>query len=594
MKLTRRNFIKTATAAAAIPALARAEQASEPPHELPYSAVQLTSGPLKRHYDAIHAHYLSLSNDRLLKVYRQRAGLPAPGEDMGGWYDLSGFVPGHSLGQYISGLARFGASTADPACHEKVHALVEGFAATLGPDNQSILRPQTNLWPCYILDKHFIGLTDAATLTNITQAPDILNRVLAGAKPLLPTQGHDRIGKKNPPYDETYVMPENLFTAHHLTGNPAFRDLAIRYLLDRELFDPLARGADPFPGQHAYSHAIALSSAAKAYLTLNDTKYRTAIENAFTLLTTQQQFASGGWGPNETFITPHKGELYASLQTTADHFETPCGSYAATKLARYLIRTTPNPRQLVPYGDNLERVLYNTILAAKSPDDNGDYFYYSTYSPNATKVYYPKKWPCCSGTLAQTVADYPLNLYFQSPTGIHINTYASSQLKWKQGSTPITLTLTTNYPTEDTIHIALNPEAPTTFTITLRIPGWAPSAATITINNEPPIKIAAGASATLRTRWRSGDRITLTIPQDFRTEAIDEQHPETVALMRGPVQYVALNPPGNLTQDRLPLPSSLKQTAPEVFTENYAGHQLIFVPLYRIQTETYTAYFTRA
>jgi len=597
--LTRRTFLKTAAAATTLPSLALADATvREPLRELPYSAVQLTAGPLKQHYDAIHAHYLSLSNDRLLKVYRQRAGLPAPGEDMGGWYDLDGFVPGHSLGQYVSGLARFGATTGDHACHEKVHALVEGFAVTLGPDKQSILRPppnpKPNLWPCYILDKHFIGLIDAATLSNVPDAPELLNRVLAGAKPLLPAHGHDRIGKKNPPYDETYVMPENLFTAHQLTGNPAFRELALRYLLDRELFDPLARNQDPFPGQHAYSHAIALSSAAKAYLTLGDAKYHQAIQNAFTLLTTQQQFASGGWGPNETFITPHKGELYASLQTTTDHFETPCGSYAATKLARYLIRTARDTHQRVPYGDNMERVLYNTILAARLPDSNGDYFYYSTYSPNATKVYYPNKWPCCSGTLAQTVADYPLNLYFQSPTGIHINTYASSQLKWKQAGTPVTLTQTTRYPVEDTVAITLNPAAPIEFTLTLRIPAWAPSPATIVINNEPPVKVSPGASATLRTRWHSGDRITLTIPQDFRTEPIDEQHPETVALMRGPVQYVALSPPADLTTNRLRLPASLKQIAPEAFVENYAGRQLIFVPLYQIHNETYTAYFTRA
>ena len=112
--------------------------------ELPYSSVQLADGPFKRQYDALHAHYLSLDNDRLLKVYRQRAGLPAPGEDMGGWYDLNGFVPGHALGQFISGLARIGASTGDQACHEKVHALVTGFGATLGPKNQSVLRPETN------------------------------------------------------------------------------------------------------------------------------------------------------------------------------------------------------------------------------------------------------------------------------------------------------------------------------------------------------------------------------------------------------------------------------------------------------------------
>ena len=81
--------------------------------EFPYGAVRLTGGPIKQHFDRIHAHYLALDNDRLLKVFRQRAGLPAPGPDMGGWYDTDGFVPGLTLGQYISGLARFGAATGE-------------------------------------------------------------------------------------------------------------------------------------------------------------------------------------------------------------------------------------------------------------------------------------------------------------------------------------------------------------------------------------------------------------------------------------------------------------------------------------------------
>ena len=96
--------------------------------------------------------------------------------------------------------------------------------------------------------------------------------MLAGAQALLPARGRDRVGKKDPPYDETYVMPENLFSAAELSGDSRFRELAERYLLDKELFDPLARGDDPFPGQHAYSHAIALSSAAKAWLTLGEPK----------------------------------------------------------------------------------------------------------------------------------------------------------------------------------------------------------------------------------------------------------------------------------------------------------------------------------
>jgi len=58
-----------------------------------YSDVKLLDGPLRRQYDWTHRLFLKLDDDRLLKVYRKRAGLPAPGEDMGGWYEPDGLTP---------------------------------------------------------------------------------------------------------------------------------------------------------------------------------------------------------------------------------------------------------------------------------------------------------------------------------------------------------------------------------------------------------------------------------------------------------------------------------------------------------------------
>ena len=595
MPISRREFIKNTALGAAAAACTPSGETSihEPLRTLPYSAVQVISGPFAEHYSVIHAHFLSLSNDRLLKVYRQRAGLPAPGEDMGGWYDLQGFVPGHSLGQYISGLARIGASTGDRFCTEKARNLVGGFAETLGPKNESILRPLTNQWVCYTLDKHFIGLIDAATLANDSSAVQVLNRVLQGAEPLLPANVHDRIGKKDPPYDEPYVMPENLFLAAELTGNTRFRQLAHRYLLDHDLFDPLAQGADPFPGQHAYSHVIALSSAGQAYLRLGDGKYKSAMANAFRILTTTQQFASGGWGPNETFVTPHRGELFHSLSTTADHFETPCGSYAATKLARYLLCTsTPKSAE---YADNLERVLFNTILAVRMPDSDGDYPYYSTYSNAARKVFYPAKWPCCSGTLVQAVADYPLNIGFASDNGLYVVLYTPSRIRFPHGSTTIQIEQETAFPAGDTVSLKLSLNTPARFTLHLRLPAWLSRPASMSINGRSvALASSRGSFEPVNRIWHTGDRVDLTLPQDFRTEAIDDLHSDTVALMRGPVQYVAVEASNERVNGRRLLPSSLKQIGPEAFVQDDAGHQTVFVPLHSIVNETYTSYFNKA
>ena len=559
--------------------------------EFPFGAVTITGGPLKQQYDRIHASYLALDNDRLLKVYRQRAGLPAPGADMGGWYDADGFVPGHSLGQYVSGLARIGAATGDPACERKVRELVMGFGGTLGADNQSIIRSQTNLWICYTLDKHFAGLIDAYTLAHVNEARDLLPRVFDGSRSLMPEHGRDRIGKKNPPYDETYVMPENLFSAYQLTGRHEFQSTALNYMLDQDFFDPLARGENVLPGRHAYSHAIALSSAAKAYLVLGDDKYRRAMTYAWTRLTMDQQFASGGWGPNEQFVEPHQGKLYESLNSTVDHFETPCGAYAATKLDRYLLRMTGDPR----YGDHLERVIYNTLLGVKQPDPDGDYPYYSTYSPKATKVWYPHKWPCCSGTLVQGVSDYVLNLYLRAADGVTVNMYTPSELHFEQDGVKIKLTQATDYPVGETVSMRIDTKVPKVWTLRLRIPAWMEEPARITVNGATAAPAKPGSFAALRRRWEGGDLVELSLPQTFRAEPIDDLHPNVVAVMRGPLMLVAIDPPDGMEKRPLPIEEGFRTLGrrAEAWTRDEGGRQIAFVPFYQVQNEQYTTYFTR-
>ena len=600
MKMNRRSFVKTAAQATAALATAPRLVAStgtasrEPLRQFDYAAVQLTGGPFAAQYDALRAHYLALSNDRLLKVYRQRAGLPAPGRDMGGWYDLDGFVPGHTLGQYISGLARFGASTGDAACHQKVHDLVDGFAATLGSDNQSILRPQTNLWICYTLDKHFAGLIDAATLSKMPSARDLLSRVLAGAQPLLPARGRDRIGKKDLPYDETYVMPENLYTAAALHRQRRFSDLAggICSTASFSIRSPTVRIPSP-----------------ASTLTRTPSPCRPARRRGWCLATIRTNTPSrtpSTCSPRSSSLPRVAGDRTrrSSRPTAANSIaRSPAPSTTSKRrvartrppsLARYLIRFTPAPTDTA-HPDYLERVLFNTILAVRPPDDDGDYPYYSTYSPVAQKVYYAKKWPCCSGTLAQTVADYPLNLYFHADDGLYVNLYAPSRLRFIHAGTRVDLTQETRYPAEDTTTLILHPASPANFSVYLRIPAWIAQSATVKLNGKPlPVPARPGTYAAIHRTWRAGDRLDLTLPQSFRTEAIDDLHPETVALMRGPVQYVAVSPTAELSSERLTLPAGLKQTGPQSFVENYSGNDINFVPLHQIQNDTYTTYFSKA
>jgi hypothetical protein len=54
--------------------------------QLPFGAIQL-QGAQGDQFHATQRFLLELSTDTMLKPYRELAGLPAPGNDIGGWYD---------------------------------------------------------------------------------------------------------------------------------------------------------------------------------------------------------------------------------------------------------------------------------------------------------------------------------------------------------------------------------------------------------------------------------------------------------------------------------------------------------------------------
>lgn len=555
-----------------------------------YRDVKLTGGPLKAQFDRIHASYLAVSEDGLLKEFRIRAGLPAPGEWLGGWYDRDGFAPGHCFGQIISAMARFSEATDDEATRAKTRRLVEGFAATIGPDGYCYPSQKTSTkFPAYTWDKFVIGLLDAYQFAGVSSATQVLDRATRGAVRYMPPRALDRQFEAAPtaPDDESYTLGENCFYAYEVTGEPQYLDMAKRYLLDKTYFDPLSRGENVLPGRHAYSHCNAMSSAARAYLVLGDPKYLAAIQNAWDMLVTTQQFASGGWGPNEQFVEPGKGKLGESLASTHAHFETPCGSYAHLKLARYLLRFTGD----ADYGDGLERVLHNTVLGAKDPSGNGRFFYYSDYQSSTHKGYFPDNWPCCAGTLPQVVADYLISAYFRSADGVYVNLFVPSELKWNAAGHPVRLIQTTSYPESESTEIRVEAAAPTEFTVYVRIPGWLQSPASLSVNGKSiSVPAQKGTFAAVRRVWRNSDTFQINLPFSFRTEAIDEHHPGTVALMRGPLMMVALNPQSDQIKIVADSLQSLKPVPFRPQTFESANQTLRLAPFYTVGSESYTTY----
>jgi hypothetical protein len=563
---TRRRFLGTgaATACAAValksslgirPALAATRQPSiaiaPSIRTFGYNQVELLEGPMRSQFDTNHAFFLKLDEDRLLKPFRQAAGMPAPGPDMGGWYDqdpafdgkgsFHGFIPGHSFGQYLSGLARAYAVTGSKPTQAKVERLVQAFAPTVGSkfyDGYHLPAYTYDKTSCGLIDAHRFAGVDSALAVHAAATDAVLSHLPAKA---LSRREQYALPHKDEAYcwDETYTLPENLFLAYRLTGDPRYRELAIRFIEDDFYFGPLSRGENVLPGEHAYSHVNAFSSAMQSYLVLGDNKYLRAAKNGFDFLANTQSFATGGWGPDELFRKPGSGEVGESLTHSHAGFETPCGAYAHFKIGRYLIAATGDSR----YGDSMESVLYNTILGAKPLQEDGTSFYYSDYNMDAHKGYHKDKWPCCSGTFPQITADYGISSYFQDEDGVYVNLYVPSRLKWSSHGARLSLTQQTEYPHRPHTEIEVGADRQTPFTLRLRIPAWAGPKTAVSLNGKHlNVELTPGRFAAIARTWRNGDRIALEFDIPLTLDPVDPQHPHLVALKHGSLALFAVEP----------------------------------------------------
>jgi DUF1680 family protein len=556
---SRRSFLKHTAALAAITAVSRhapAFQSATTPRPTPldqfdYPNVQLLDGPLLVQFRHNHTLFLNLDDDSLLKPFRQLTGMPAPGEDMGGWYspsplfdppkNMTGYVPGHTFGQYVSALARAYAATGDKPTQQKIHRLVTGYAATISPRFY-----EGYCLPAYTSDKITCGLIDAHQFAADPSALAVLDHATDTVLPFLPPKALNREEMQARPHpnmaftwDESYTLPENFYLAYQRGAGSRYRQLAARFLEDDTYFNPLADNQNVLPGLHAYSHVNALSSAMQAYLTDGSEKHLRAAQNGFRFVQ-QQSFATGGWGPDEGFRAPNTNQLADSLDHSHNSFETPCGAYGHFKITRYLLRVTGDST----YGDSMEAVLYNTILGARLIQPDGVSFYYADYNNrDAHKVDYEQKWPCCSGTFPQLTADYGISSYFHSPDTLYVNLYVPSRVTWKQGSANVSLTQVTQYPNVAHTDLHLKSDRPERFTIALRIPAWIGPHAAILINGkkyDQPLQ--PGTFAKIDRTWNNNDRLEFSIDMHLRLVPIDANRPNIVALVRGPVALFAIAP----------------------------------------------------
>lgn len=236
--------------------------------------------------------------------------------------------------------------------------------------------------------------------------------------------------------------------------------------------------------------------------------------------------------------------------------------------------------------------MYNTVLGAKPMHADGRAFYYADYNLTARKVFSNHRFPCCSGTLPQVAADYGINTYLHDLRGVYVNLYVPSRVRWRQGNSQCSLQQSGNYPFADLVSLTVNTSQPQEFTLRLRIPQWA-SGARIEVNGKPWRGAAEpGRFAAITRSWRDGDHVELELPRPLRLEAVDQQHPQLVALLCGPLVLFAVTtataPPTPTRAELL----AARQVEARRWQANIGDNEVTFLPYTAIGDEQYSTFLS--
>jgi len=613
-QISRRSLLQSGAATLATAALSGnvfALDSSPPLQEFGYDQIQIRGVLQLAQQKNVTEVLMGLDQDSLLKPFREMSGKAGPGASLGGWYEWNpaydyhhsptGLCPAATFGQWTSAMARLHAASrfnnqaGQSALADRVRHLHSLLAESIEPGYFAQTR-----FPAYSLDKLTCGLMDAHRLLHDPTALRTLEKVTAAALPSLPGHAMERevqwkLGRDlSWMWDETYTMPENLYLVSSLGAGSRYRKMADDYLLN-SWFEPLSRGENVLGDLHAYSHVNALCSAMQAWFVGGSAMHLRAAQNGFDFLEAQS-FATGGWGPDELLRKPGYDEVAKSLTRTHNSFETPCGSYAHTKLTRYLLRATRDGR----YGDSMERILHNTILGALPLQPDGRSFYHSDYNTIGKRVYSSSIWPCCSGTLPQVAADYGINTSFHEPGSVWINLYQASELRFTQANTQIAIEQSGSYPLTGEIEIEVRPTQPVALRLNLRIPAWADDRTVLRLNDSKiPISTTKGFT-TIDRVWLPGDKLSLRFTPTVRLEPLrpdlGTSHDKTVALMFGPLVLFAIRAPSETGPIELPANALLQaeQSGPAEWTVHAPTGPRRFVPFTGIGDQTYSTYVTLA
>jgi len=498
----------------------------------PLEEVRLLEGPFRRAQDLDGAYLLALDTERLVRNFRVNAGLPAPGEALGGWEAPDCELRGHFVGHYMSACAQMYAASGDGRYLEKGQAVARalglcqeklggGYLSAFPETFIDRVEQRKPVWaPYYTLHKILAGLEDMYVYgqdeSALAMARKMGDWVVARNARLSEAQMQAML------QTEQGGMNEALANLYGLTGERKYLEMSLRFNHQR-VIDPLEAGEDRLTGLHANTQIPKFIGLARQYELTGDPKLAAGASNFWRTVVEHRSYVIGGNSDGEMFTATNR--LWQMGPNTTET----CNTYNMLKLTRHLFCWQPRAE----YAGYYERALCNHILASQNPETGMMCYYVPLRAGSRKNFNSPDQdfW-CCTGTGVENHGKYGESIYFHNQSQLYINQFIGSELDWKEKG--LRLRQESRFPEEEQSKLTLRCDRPVDLELKIRHPDWARIGFQMEVNGQKVEGGQPGSYVAIKRAWKDGDRIEIKMPYALRLEGFASK-PERAAVLDGPL-----------------------------------------------------------
>jgi DUF1680 family protein len=197
-----------------------------------------------------------------------------------------------------------------------------------------------------------------------------------------------------------------------------------------------------------------------------------------------------------------------------------CATVTWLQLNWQLLRLTGEAR----YAHELERTVFNQLLAAQDPQD-GNICYFTPLNGRKT----PRKdINCCRSSEPRGISMIPALVWGSLNGGVAVWQYAPGRAQIGD----VVLTAETGFPFSGKYSLTVSPRQPSTFALALRVPEWTSRYVAKVVGKT--LRGSHGSMSTITREWRPGDRIDVEMDLTLTSHDGGLSYPGRVAFQRGP------------------------------------------------------------